>query len=131
MAARRTKGALWSLSLGHRGTRVRLFEKRKNGMLCRAVWTREPGERCGRRSTASLGTYDRTEAIRVGKALLAELLRGCGVSHGPVTLADLSARFQTDNGEQVNNKPRSRADDAMRARVLCAYFGEAFDVRGF
>jgi integrase len=120
---------LWSRSLGHRGTRVRIFEKRKNGMLYRATWITEPGSIRGRRSIASLGTYDRNEAICLGKALLAELLRGNVPARGPVTLGDLCERFQSENGDQLNNKPRSRADDAARARVLIAYFGSGFEVR--
>jgi integrase len=130
MAARRkTKIGLWTETLGHRGARVRLFEKRKGGMLYRATWIREPGTNLGYRSVATLHTYDKAEAIRLGKALLGELLRGGGPAPGPVTLGDLCERFQRDNGEQVNNKPRSRADDAMRARVLTAHFGSHFDVR--
>jgi integrase len=130
MAARRkNKRSLWSHSLGHRGTRIRIFEKRTGGMLYRAAWVREPGEVRGRREIASLGTYDRAEATRMGEALLAEMLRGSRASQGPVLLGDLCARFQRENGEQVNNKPRSRADDAMRARVLVAFFGSVIDVR--
>ena len=119
----------WTRSLGHRGTRVRLFQKRNDGLFYRATWYTQPGAERGRRSIVSLDTHDRNEAERLGKALLAALLQGAIPAIGPVALGELCERFQRENGEQVNNKPRSRADDAMRAKVLVASFGSGLDVR--
>src|SRR2546425_3422305 len=60
----------WTRSLGERGMRVRLFEKRRNGTFYRTAWI--PGRG---RDHASLKTRDRKEAERLGRILLAELLR--------------------------------------------------------
>jgi integrase len=121
---RRTKQGLWTCSLGTRGLRVRLFEKRKGGMFYRATWSPGTG-----RSIAALHTSDRTEAERLGNKLLGAMLSGVSPEQGPVRLGELWSRFERENGEYLNNKPRSRADAAMRAKVLIAYFGENFDVR--
>lgn len=121
---RRTKKGTWTCSLGKRGLRVRLFEKRKDGMFYRATWI--PGKG---RSIAPLHTFDRSEAERLGTKLLGAMLQGVSPEQGPVHLGELWSRFESDNGEFLNNKPRTRADAEMRARVLKAYFGEDFDVR--
>src|ERR1017187_3048349 len=50
-------------SLGERGMRVRLFQKRKGGTFYREVWVTGHGK-----SQASLGTADRDEAEQIGRA---------------------------------------------------------------
>ena len=75
----------WSRSLGQRGMRVRLFQKSKDGPFYRAVWLPGVG-----RDVASLGTTDRMDAERLGKLLLAELLRGSPTSPDrPISLSEL------------------------------------------
>lgn len=125
-AWRQTEKGLWTRSLGSRGMRVRLFQKRRNGMYYRAIW--RPGEG---RSIVSLGTIDRSEADRLGTMLFAALLTGDAPQNGPVRLGELWDRFQRECGEFLDNMPRTRADAAMRAKVLITFFGEAFDVRFF
>ena len=61
----------WTRSLGERGSRVRLFEKRRNGLFYREVWI--PGDGYNR---ACLHTSDRDVAERLGRELLANLLKG-------------------------------------------------------
>ena len=61
----------WTRSLGERGMRVRLFQKRRNGTFYRAVWVRGRGH-----DRACLHTRDRGEAERLAKQLLAALLAG-------------------------------------------------------
>ena len=65
------KSGKWTRSLGSRGTRVRLFQKRSGGLFYRAFWVPSRGvdRKC-------LGTHDRAEAERLGKALLGALLKG-------------------------------------------------------
>jgi integrase len=106
--------------------RVRLFQKRRNGVYYRAIW--RPGEG---RSIVSLGTTDRSEADRLGTKLFAALLSGDMPQDGPVRLGELWDRFQRECGAFLDNKRSTHADTAMRAKVLIAYFGEDFDVRFF
>lgn len=123
-AWRRTEKGLWTRSLGSRGVRVRLFQKRRDGVFYRATWRPGMG-----RDIASLQTADRAEAERLGNKLLAALLSGVVPQDGPVRLGELWDRFQRECGEFLDNKPRTRADAAMRAKLLIAFFGEQHDVR--
>lgn len=121
----RNHDGTWSCSLGERGTRVRLFQKREDGVFHRAVWRPGVG-----RDQRSLGTRDRNDAERLGRLLLAAILRGeAAPVAGPVRLGDLWERFQRECAEFVDNKPRTREDAAMRVRYLLAYFGAERDVR--
>lgn len=124
---RRTKTGLWTCSLGHRGMRVRLFQKRRDGTFYRATWVRGPG---AGRSQASLETTDRAVAEQRGKELLAALLRGrpTGVA-GPVGLANLWHRYSRECPQFLDNKARTRRDDMTRAAMLIDFFGGDRDVR--
>ncbi len=122
---RRTKKGLWTCSLGERGLRVRLFDKRPNGVYYRAVWL--PGEG---RSVASLHTNNRTEAERLGKQLLGELFRGARPAEsGPIRLGELWRRYSSECAAFLDNKERTRRDAKARARLLLAHFGPHRDVR--
>jgi len=115
----------WTRSLGERGLRVRLFQKRSNGTFYRTVWI--PGRG---RDHASLTTRDRQEADRLGRLLLAELLRQEEAAlPGRLTLGALWHRYERECAAYLDNKPASRRDDAGRAKVLLAFFGEQCDVR--
>lgn len=116
---------LWTRSLGERGLRVRLFQKRPNGGFFRAVWVAGRG-----RDQASLGTRDRQEAERLGRLLLAELLRGdAPAPPGRLTLGELWRRYERECVTYLDNKPETRRDDAARVGILLAFFGERCDVR--
>jgi integrase len=121
----RQVNGMWTRSLGERGMRVRLFQKRTNGMFYRFVWV--PGRG---RDQASLLTRDRHEAERLGRALLNELLRGEEV-HSPerLTLGALWRQYQLECATYLDNKPETRRDDETRAKILLAFFGEQCDVR--
>jgi len=116
----------WSWSLGHRGNRVRLFQKRSGGVFYREVWI--PGRG---RDRACLHTSDRGEAERLGKQLLAALLTGKdgGIPGGKITLGELWLRYSQENHAFLDNKPSAKRDSALRAKVLMGYFGKACDVR--
>jgi len=104
---------------------VRLFQKRKGGEFHRAVWIPERG-----RNIACLGTRDRTEAERLGRQLVAELLRNeVAYVPGPVRLGELWDRFQRECATFLDNAPQSTRDARIRARVLLAFFGPQRDVR--
>jgi integrase len=122
----RMVGDRWTRSLGVRGLRVRLFQKRRHGVFYRTLWL--PGEGKDRKC---LGTKDRREAERLGRALLTEL-RTAGVDSIPadrestrssLTLGDLWRRYRTTCPAFLDNASTSQQDAHSRAQVLLAYFG--------
>jgi integrase len=117
----------WTRTLGDRGTRVRLFQRRKGGVFYRDVWLPDGG-----RSRQSMGTADRHEAGRLGKQLLAELLRG-GPAAAPqgVTLGELWRRYSTESAAYLDNGARSKRDAEARVKILLAFFGARCEVRSF
>ena len=115
---------LWSRSLGNRGMRLRLFEKRSGGGFYRSVWI--PGRGFDRKS---LGTTDRNEADRLGRALLAALLKNEEIAaSGLLTLGDLWGRYKRDAVSFLDNREKTRRDDVYQAQILLGYFGEECDV---
>ena len=117
----RTKAGAWTCSIGDRGVRVRLFQKRRGGTFHRAVWIPGAGE-----DQRPLGTTDREEALRLGRLLLAELLKGEVQSspRTPLTLGELWRRYSSECAEYLDNKERTREDSEARSRILLGYFGE-------
>ena len=61
----------WSLSLGERGDRVRVTQRKPGGMFFREMWIKGRG-----RNMASLHTADREEARQRAEAFYLALLRG-------------------------------------------------------
>jgi len=119
-----TRGC-WSRSLGERGTRVRLSQRKKGGAFYRTVWVPGRGK-----SLASLGTRDRDEAERLGRALLAELQRGDSAPPPQrLTLGELWHRYQRDCDAFLDNKPSSRRGDIGRAKILLAILGDKCEVQ--
>jgi integrase len=119
-------GGKWTRSTGARGTRVRLFQKRRNGTFYRAVWVLGRG-----RDIGCLHTQDREEADRSGRQLLAALLSGetKPAGSGAVALKALWERFKQEAPNFLDNHPRTRAEAEARAKVLIAFLGEDSDVR--
>ena len=121
----RTKNECWTCSLGERGMRVRLFQKRKDGKFYREVYDRENG-----RDQHPLGTSDKEQAERLGRELLGAMLSGTlAKPSGLLTLGEVWKRFRKESVEYLDNKKRTREDEALRARILVGYFGAGFDVR--
>ncbi len=88
-------------------------------MFYRAVWV--PGKG---RDLRSLGTRDRNEADRLGRQLLAALLRNeGGAPRTALTLGDLWERFERDAPEYADNHPRTKHDAKARVEILLAFFG--------
>ena len=106
--------------------RVRLFQKRKGGTFHRAVWRPGVGE-----DTRPLRTFDREEASRIGRMILAELLKGevMPAPTMPLTLGQLWLKYSSQCAEYLDNKPRTRKDAKARADVLRGYFGDDFRVQ--
>lgn len=108
----------WTLSLGTRGARVRVFQREPGGVFYRDVWVD------GRKDRRSLGTTERTQAEARGRALVAALLQPTPATReGPITLGQLWARFQVECAAWKDNAARSREDDRRRAAVLLAALG--------
>jgi integrase len=118
-------GGKWTRSLGQRGTKVRLFQKRREGTFYRAVWVPQQGK-----SVACLHTGDREQAEKFGCQLLASLLTG-EVTTRPskVTLGELWDRYRGECATFLDNKQRTRKDADQRASVLLGFFGRDCDVR--
>lgn len=115
----------WTRSLGERGLRVRLFESAKGGSYYRDLWL--PGRGKNRRC---IGTTDRAEAERIGRELLAALLKDQYVaSSGALPLGYLWERYRNESPAFLDNGTTSKEDAANHAAVLIAYFGEDCDVR--
>lgn len=118
-------GGKWTRSLGQRGTRVRLFQKRRDGTFYRAVWL--PGQG---KSVACLHTVDRQRAEQLGRSLLGSLLTGeVPVRPSTVTLGELWHRYQRECATFLDNKPHSRKDAEYRSKVLLGFFGAECEVR--
>src|SRR5690348_2335434 len=82
----------WSLTLGERGWRVRIEQKKKGGVFHRVTWI--PGRG---RSQKSLRTTSRAEARTRGEAFLRALLAGdTPAPRQPLTLGELWIRYSKE-----------------------------------
>src|SRR5580704_1837739 len=124
----RTKNGCWTCSLGERGMRVWLFQKRRDGPFYRAMWRSGQTE-----DQKPLATKDQDEALRLGKSLLSELLKGefFQPQRQPLTLSQLWERYSHECADFLDNAEKSRKDATSRARILLGYFGEDFRVEDF
>ena len=121
---RRRKDGTWTISLGARGHRVQLFENCDTGYYYRSVYV--PGVGKNRKS---LGTKDRTEAERLGRLLLAALLRGeAPRERTTVRLGEMCSAFLTESPLLADNVASSKKDAKRRCKVLCAVLGSQLDV---
>ena len=121
----RLKGGRWTRSLGNRGARVRLFQKRSEGLFYRDVWTPEKGH-----NKKCLGTTDRDEADRMGKALVAGLLREDEtISHGVLSLSVLWEHYKADCVAYQDHTLLIKKEMDARYLVLATFFGPQCDVR--
>ncbi len=109
----------WSLSLGVRGLKVRV-EQRKPGGTFQRVY-RVPGVRT---TYASLKTADRKEARRLAIAFIRELEKGKKVSLAePLTLDRMWERYQQEAPSYRGNTERTRKQKKTDARLLIAGLG--------
>lgn len=101
--------------------------KTKGWAIPRSVWIKGRGK-----DRRSLGTADRREAERLGKALLIALRQSGSAASAAtrrLTLRELWDRYKVQCPSYLDNTPLARADSAARAEILLAHFGEACDVR--
>jgi hypothetical protein len=110
----------WSLSLGERGCRVRIFQREQEGQFFRETWV---GKGRGR-AAAALHTRNRVEAQRLGEAFFEALLQGDRPSaDGPLTLKGLWTRYQEECPAYRLLDERSREERKHDAALLLAAFG--------
>ncbi len=114
----RSESGCWSLSLGVRGLKVRV-EQRKRGSTFQRVY-RTPG---GRVTYASLKTTDRAEARELAIAFLLELQKGRKPPAEPLTLEQLWDRYQQEASSYRGNLERTRKQKQTDVRLLIAGLG--------
>src|SRR2546427_6169746 len=112
-----SKSGCWSVSLGVRGLKVRV-EQRKPGGTFQRVY------RVGRRmSYASLGTTDRQEARRLAIDFIREIEKGKKINLAePLTLEKLWDRYQQEASSYRGNLERTRKQKQTDVRLLIAGF---------
>lgn len=124
----RLTGRGWARSLGQRGVRVRLFQKRKNGNFYRAIWISGAGtdEKC-------LFTSDRREAEKLGLELVARVTLGETGADADVSpflsVSRVLNRYMTESAAFLDNGELAKSDARTRAGILISFFGQVRDVR--
>jgi integrase len=115
----KSESGCWSLSLGERGCRVRVFQRRPGAVFERI--TTLPG---GARTTASLATTSRPVARQRAEAFLLALRNGeREVERPALTLQELSDRYQQESPAYRQNTPRTRADKRTRVKIILRGLG--------
>jgi integrase len=117
--------SMWTLSLGSRGMRVRLFQKRKDGVFFRATWIAGVG-----RDQLSLGTTDRDEAERLGRELFTAMIeQKTPPAAGVVRLTEVWRRYRTECATHLDNTLRTVAYESSLIERVIRFFGRNYDVR--
>ncbi len=119
------KNGIWTRTLGERGMRIRLFQKRRDGSFYRDMWIPGVGK-----SRQCLHTNQREVAVRIGRELLAKLYQNEPVVlTGPITLGELFHRYQNEAATFLDNEESTRKASITRAKILISVLGEHRDVR--
>lgn len=104
----------WSLSLGFRGCRVRVFQRMPGSTFARETWM--PGRG---RDQRSLGTSSRTEARELAERFLLALVQGSAHQPRPaLTLASLWRAYSADAPRRSLATDRYRRQQASAALLL-------------
>lgn len=119
-------GGRWTRSIGERGYRVRLFQKRTGGTFYRAVWVSGEGS-----DVKCLHTADREQAEQLGRRLVAAMMSGdrSQTPGGRIPLSELWDRYSRENPEFLDNDPKTQKGALSHARNLIGFYGPEFDVR--
>ena len=116
--------ACWSLTIGERGSRCRVFQQVAGGEFYRETWISGRG-----RSKASLRTTSRTEARARAEAFLRAVLdAGMPRQRAPLTLGEMWTRYQQECPAYRDNADTTRADKIARAELLLLAFGKDMPV---
>jgi hypothetical protein len=118
-AWRKSEKGCWSVSLGTRGCRVRVFQREPGGEFSRETWIVRRS-----RNQAALGTTSRVEARRLAERFLREVKAGDVAAPLPaLTLDALWTRYKTEAPAYRMNTERTRAEKEARARLLIRGLG--------
>jgi integrase len=114
----KNESGCWSLSLGVRGLKVRV-EQRKQGATFYRVY-RLPG---GKQTYASLQTRDKEEARRLAAEFLREVEAGRKPASEPLTLERLWHRYQQEAPGYRQNTERTKKQKHAEMALLLAGLG--------
>jgi integrase len=111
---RKSDRGCWSLSLGERGCRVRVMQRRPGGTYYRVVWVPARGS-----SWVSLQTTSRPDAKSLAERFLRALRSGApAATSRPISLGELWTRYQQEAPAYRRNTARTQADKNARAKLL-------------
>ena len=114
------KSGCWSLSLGVRGLKVRVEQRKPDGTFYRVY--RIPG---GKQSYASLQTTDRVEARRLATEFIRAVEQGRKPAAEPLTLERLWNLYQQEAPGYRQNIDRTRKQKKAEMALLLAGLGAA------
>src|SRR2546422_6324995 len=112
----------WSKSIGERGTRVRLYEDRPGGPLCRSVYVN------GREVRKSLGHRDKELAIRQAYELLHSLLSNEQALDQETLTVGMTSQLYLESPQHLSKKPRTQRCDQRNLERVVAFLGASRDV---
>jgi integrase len=112
----------WSKSIGERGARVRLYEDRPNGPLCRSVYVN------GKEVRKSLGHRDKELGIRQAYELLHSLLANEQALDQETLTIGMTAQLYLESPQHLSKKPRTQGGDRRNLERVVAFLGASRDV---
>lgn len=113
------KNGRWHMSLGVRGCRVRITQRKVGGPFIAITWIGH------RKIQKSLGTTKRPKAKQLAEAYLVELHQRSTAPQQPLTLKRLWELYQAGSAGFQSNTPRTRKDKATAAQRLFTFFTES------
>jgi integrase len=108
----------WRMSLGVRGCRVRVLQRKPGGDYIAITWIGR------RRAQVSLKTSVRSEARAHAEAFMLRVHERDEAPARPLTLGRLWTLYQHGSGGYQSNTPRTRIDKGVAARRLFKFFDE-------
>src|SRR2546422_2376776 len=112
----------WSKSIGERGARVRLYEDRPNGPLCRSVYVK------GKEVRKSLGRRDKELAIRQAYELLQSLLSNEQALDQETLTVGMTSQLYLESPQHLSKKPLTQRCDKRTLERVVAFLGARRDV---
>src|SRR3989475_2973859 len=107
----------WSKSIGERGARVRLYEDRPGGPLCRSVYVK------GREVRKSLGHRDKELAITQAYELLHSLRTNEQALDQETLTVGMTSQLYLESPQHLSKKPRTQGCDQRNLERVVAFLG--------
>src|SRR2546425_4861695 len=108
----------WSKSIGERGTRVRLYEDRPGGPVCRSVYVK------GREVRKSLGHRDKELAIRQAYELLHSLRTNEQALAQETLTVGMTSQLYMESPQHLSKKPLTQRCDKRNLERVVAFRSE-------